>query len=102
MVARKDRELFGADYAANAVFEIGNSKMSIGITNTLEHYFRTIKGKVVMDQFIVLSCQGTFAYVLPTFSSRWEIAPWAFDPVHFNDPTARFPTAETCKMEMKG
>ena len=29
MVARNDRELFGADYAANAVFEIGNSKMSI-------------------------------------------------------------------------
>ena len=28
--ARNDRELFGADYAANAVFEIGNSKMSIG------------------------------------------------------------------------
>ena len=22
------------------------------------------------------------------------------DPVHFNDPTARFPTAETCKMEV--
>ena len=33
-----------------------------------------------------MSCQGTFAYVLPTFSSRWENAPWAFDPVHFNDP----------------
>ena len=30
MVARNDRELFGADYAANAVFEIDNSKMSIG------------------------------------------------------------------------
>ena len=30
MVARNDTELFGADYAANAVFEIGNSKMSIG------------------------------------------------------------------------
>ena len=57
MVARNDRELFGADYAANAVFEIGNSKMSIGITNTLEHYFRTIKFKVVMDQdqFIIIN-----------------------------------------------
>ena len=44
MVARNDRELFGADYAANAVFEIGNICQLL-ITNTLEHYFRTIKVK---------------------------------------------------------
>ena len=47
-----------------------------------------------------MSCQGTFAYVLPTFSSRWNIAPWAFDPVHCNDPTTRFPTAETSILQV--
>ena len=46
-----------------------------------------------------MSCQGTCAYVLPTFSPRWKIAPWAFDPVHL--PHCKTPNSRNLQRDDK-